>query len=1139
MSASSNLTGLSPNNPLKYLGPNVSLNVTVSRNRAPTGADYRQPETGKLYPFLTWWLVGKDPVNGVQGDLWYLSKIASNVAYWLQFNGGGGGGSPLLLTVDVVSGAGVNPVIQGPGGAMQYTGKTSVNIGVPVFTRSTAMFKYDLVVQQATSSNASDPTLNGICHFSNVDFGVDNNGYVTALAHNIEDIQVQSSAGGAPNPVLPSNIGTLSLYGLLINNANIPIQTITRMVNQVNLEVQVAAKAAASDRTKNGLSHFDSAAFDITADGFVTFVGDAVGIQRVQVQNAVAPGVNPVIAVAGTLTLRGVQISQVGIPIQTISRAANTINIEVQRSGLAVAADVTLNGICHFSSADFAVDVNGFVTNIVPAIKQITLDSAVGPGTNPILPVAGNVNLQAVLINTSGIPIRTISRAANTANIEVQVAGASVATDRTLNGMSHFDSAVFTVSADGFVTTIGGGAGVERFTVQAAVNPGTNPVTPNGGTVTINGALVVQNGIPVRSISRAANTINIETQISAAVAGPNVAINGLSHFDSAAFLVSAEGFVTTLGGGAPVESFAVQAAINPGTNPVTPNGGVVTLNGALVVQNGIPIRSISRAANTVNIEAQISATSAAANTTINGMCHFDSAVFTVSNEGFVTILGAGAPVERFAVQASINPGTNPVTPSGGTVTLNAALVAQNGIPLRTISRAANTVNIEGQISATAAASDITINGLCHFNSANFTVDANGFVSAIGGGGGGATNLTGDDALLVVPTSQNINLVGIPILAGQTRHLQASTSRVATSTMQIKAPNCALFIVDANALYGTHTTIQSAINDASLLETKQYVFIRPGTYTENLTIKPTVSLVNYSSDQNSALVSIIGAHTVSAGTNISCTGLVFENPSGSLFTATASPTFITFINCCFFPQGATGFIVGSGCNMIFEGCVANLFSSSIGYFSITSGAMSLIDCIFYNTIGSTVQNTVTSGNLIIIRSIFQAPITSSGACSLGWSYSQFETGDLSAACYNAGANISSNTDIIFCEFTSGVAPAIICASGNVTLLQNCTISSVNASAVTGAGELRYTPITFSGLTTTMTVTTQTPIGTLGPRVPIGASACHFMSGSGSPSGVVTAPRGSVFVRSDSGVSVNNRAYINTNGSTGWTAFLTAS
>jgi hypothetical protein len=82
--SSPSLTGSSPNNPTKYLGPSVGLNIVVTRKRAPTGADIKQPETGKYYSFGTIWLVGKDPTTGVFGDMWYLSKIEANVAYWVQ-----------------------------------------------------------------------------------------------------------------------------------------------------------------------------------------------------------------------------------------------------------------------------------------------------------------------------------------------------------------------------------------------------------------------------------------------------------------------------------------------------------------------------------------------------------------------------------------------------------------------------------------------------------------------------------------------------------------------------------------------------------------------------------------------------------------------------------------------------------------------------------------------------------------------------------------------------------------------------------------------------------------------------------------------------------------------------------------------
>lgn len=51
------------------------------------------------------------------------------------------------------------------------------------------------------------------------------------------------------------------------------------------------------------------------------------------------------------------------------------------------------------------------------------------------------------------------------------------------------------------------------------------------------------------------------------------------------------------------------------------------------------------------------------------------------------------------------------------------------------------------------------------------------------------------------------------------------------------------------------------------------------------------------------------------------------------------------------------------------------------------------------------------------------------------------------------------------------------------------------------------------------------------------AAPIYFGTGSPSTVVTAPKGSLYLRSD-GSSTSTRAYINTDGVTAWTAVTTA-
>lgn len=409
--------------------------------------------------------------------------------------------------------------------------------------------------------------------------------------------------------------------------------------------------------------------------------------------------------------------------------------------------------------------------------------------------------------------------------------------------------------------------------------------------------------------------------------------------------------------------------------------------------------------------------------------------------------------------------------------------------------------------------------------------------------GGAITLTPDIGAAVNPVANNINVLGLPILATQTVSLQTQTYNDTAGgqpNLRIKAPNTCLYIVDANPLYGTHTTIQSAVNDAAALGTIQYVFIRPGTYTENISLPNRVSLVNYASDPYSPKVIIIGSMTVGAGAAVSITGIQLQNTSGPLITLTAGTIFLTLFNCTVFPNGTAGFVVGSTCNLILDHCSGNLQKTTACYFTVTgtaggAGAITITDSALANSIASAVQNTVTDSNINMFNTRFEGPITTSGTVALQFSTCEFKA--LNTPCLNSASNISSGADIYGCEFNSGTGACLTLAANNFVYLQACVLSSTGASAATGAGTLNYTPITFSGLTTTITVTTQQPLGAVGPRFRVGALGLHIMSGSGSPNGIVTALQGSLFLRSD-GSSTSTRAYINTNGASAWTAITTA-
>jgi hypothetical protein len=92
------------------------------------------------------------------------------------------------------------------------------------------------------------------------------------------------------------------------------------------------------------------------------------------------------------------------------------------------------------------------------------------------------------------------------------------------------------------------------------------------------------------------------------------------------------------------------------------------------------------------------------------------------------LTGGSIGVDSFQVQAVTAPGVNPVVPDGaGLVNINATTVANHSVPIETRTRALNTFNVEAQFATSAAATDATKNGLAHYDSSQFTVDANGFV----------------------------------------------------------------------------------------------------------------------------------------------------------------------------------------------------------------------------------------------------------------------------------------------------------------------------------------------------------------------------------------------------------------------------
>ncbi len=121
----------------------------------------------------------------------------------------------------------------------------------------------------------------------------------------------------------------------------------------------------------------------------------------------------------------------------------------------------------------------------------------------------------------------------------------------------------------------------------------------------------------------------------------------------------------------------------------------------------------------------------------------------------IALTGGSSAIERVTLQT----GTSPIVPSGGTIIFNGAVVAAGTNPVRTDGTGANTMVLEVQTSQALAAADATKIGLSNFDSTSFAVAATGFVTLSTTGVG--KTITGDSGGALSPTANNWNILGGP------------------------------------------------------------------------------------------------------------------------------------------------------------------------------------------------------------------------------------------------------------------------------------------------------------------------------------------------------------------------------------------
>jgi len=392
----------------------------------------------------------------------------------------------------------------------------------------------------------------------------------------------------------------------------------------------------------------------------------------------------------------------------TTTGAGSTITVTGINATAAASVGLAQIGVAAFDSTDFTVTA-GFVKLLGSGAAE-TLTGNTGGAISPV----GNN------INTVGTGSITIAGAGNT--LTTQLTGLTA--NAVLYGQGTATVGLLLSGTTGQVLQTNTGAAptyssatypssttVSQILYSSANNIVTGLATANRAVLTTGAT-----GIPVLTPIALDGQIIVGSTAGAPAATTITAGTGIS-------VTNASNSISIAVNGAVVG----QTITGNDTLVVSPLAGNWNLTGT-TANNGInlPVWFANNPASAGNVQCQIQVTAAVAPTPVNtnsvGLACFNNTDFTVNAaSGMVSLLSTGAG-KTITGQSG-----GALSPTAGNWNISGASTAAGTSPVVT-SGSVSTLTVNVQKAQAIAAADATKVGLANFNSAQFTVDANGFVS---------------------------------------------------------------------------------------------------------------------------------------------------------------------------------------------------------------------------------------------------------------------------------------------------------------------------------------------------------------------------------------------------------------------------
>lgn len=288
------------------------------------------------------------------------------------------------------------------------------------------------------------------------------------------------------------------------------------------------------------------------------------------------------------------------------------------------------------------------------------------------------------------------------------------------------------------------------------------------------------------------------------------------------------------------------------------------------------------------------------------------------------------------------------------------------------------------------------------------------------------------------------------------------------------------IVDVNGT-GDFTTIGAALTAAV---SGQTIFIRPGTYTENPTLKAGVDLCAFDCDALTPNVIINGECTATFSGTCSITGIELQTNSNFFLSVTGTNTtnvnlYSCFLNCL----NNTGINFSATAGLVdCAYCHGNIATTGISLYSLSSGGgINLYWSRILNSGSSTTASTCSNGFITIEYCDLVFPVSSSGTgASVILTYSKIDLSSLNTTAVTYNSTNAGGGAAFYSFFLSGSASAISIGAGSNFTTYGATINSSNTNAITGSGTLNFSPINMVGTSTLVNTTTLTP-KSIGPFI----------------------------------------------------------